>query len=57
MKKRQRENPLPDLNVTVLPPETPDLERTARSLRRLRALAERILAREAREKEKQHDAA
>lgn len=47
------------LAVSIQPPETPDPARTARSLRRLRALAERILAREMREreKEKRHDAA
>jgi hypothetical protein len=44
------------LDVSVQPPQTPDPERTARSLRKLRALAERILAREAREREK-HNAA
>jgi hypothetical protein len=51
----KQKNPPPDLDVTIQPPETPDPERTARSLRRLRALAERILAREAREKERQHN--
>jgi len=53
-RRKQPANP-PDLVVTVQAPETPDPERTARNLRRLRALAERILAREAREKDKQHD--
>ena len=50
----------PDLDVTVQPPETPDPERTARSLGKLHALAERIrarLEREAREKGKRNDAA
>ena len=60
MVKRKRENPPPDLDVTIQPPETPDPERTARCLRGLRELAEQIRARlqcEAREKEKRHDAA
>jgi hypothetical protein len=56
MSGRRREPP-EDLEVVIHPPETPDPERTAKSLRRLRALAERILAREAREKEKRNDAA
>jgi hypothetical protein len=55
MVKRKGENPVPDLDVTIQPPETPDPERTARCLRRLRALAERILARETREKERRND--
>jgi hypothetical protein len=54
--KRKRK-PEPEIEVTVQPPETPDRERTAKSLRGLRALAEQILAREAREREKKHDAA
>jgi hypothetical protein len=54
--RRPRKKP-PDLEVTIRPPETPDPERTARCLRKLHALAERILAREAREKEKRNDAA
>jgi hypothetical protein len=54
--KRKRK-PQPEIEVTVQPLETPDRERTTKSLRRLRALAERIVAREAREREKKHDAA
>lgn len=54
-----REKPDQPLAVTVKPPATPDRARTARGLRKLRALAERILAREAREKKegKRNDAA
>lgn len=37
------------LDVIVRPSAAPDPERTARCLKRLRALAERVLAREARE--------
>ena len=57
--RRPRKKP-PDLKVTVRPPETPNPERTARCLRKLHALAERIrarLEREAREKEERNDAA
>jgi hypothetical protein len=61
-RKRQDENAKPmarKLDVTFRPSATPDPERTARCLKRLRALAERILAREAREarEAKQNDAA
>jgi len=58
--KLKRPRKPPDLAVTIQPPETPDKERTAKCLRGLRELAEQIrarLEREAREKEKRHDAA
>jgi hypothetical protein len=44
-----------DLEVTILPPEAPDPEQNARMLQKLRALAERIVARETREKGKRND--
>jgi len=56
--KPDAEVPSRELEVTVEPPETPDPDRTARSLRKLHALAERIrarLEREAREKEQQRN--
>lgn len=56
MVKRKRK-PQPAIDVTVQPLETPDRERTTKSLRMLRELAEQILARKAREKGEKHNAA